>query len=54
MYCGVFENGKNTQQNKTEFIPYTEMTNIIDIVSNVDCHIRIVIYGLSYMDFRTN
>lgn len=46
MYCGVFENGKNTQQNKTEFIPYTEMTNIIDIVSNVDCHIRIVIYGL--------
>lgn len=39
MYCGVFENGKNTQQNKTEVIPYTEMTNIVDIVSNVDCHI---------------
>lgn len=39
MYCGVFENGKDTQQNKTEVIPYTEMTNIIDIVSKVDCHI---------------
>lgn len=39
MYCGVFENGKNTQQNKTEVIPYTKMTNIIDIVSKVDCHI---------------
>lgn len=38
MYCGVFENGKDTQQNKTEVIPYTEMTNIIDIVSKVDCH----------------
>lgn len=38
MYCGVFENGKNTQQNKTEVIPYTEMTNIIDMVSKVDCH----------------
>lgn len=38
MYCGVFENGKDTQQNKTEVIPYTEMTNIIDMVSKVDCH----------------
>ena len=38
MYCGVFENGKNTQQNKTEVIPYTEMPNITDIVSKVDCH----------------
>lgn len=38
MYCGVFENGKDTQQNKTEVIPYTEMNNIIDIVSKVDCH----------------
>lgn len=38
MYCGVFENGKDIQQNKTEVIPYTELTNIIDIMSKVDCH----------------
>ena len=38
MYCGVFENGKDTQQNKTEVIPYNDMTKIIDIVSKVDCH----------------
>ena len=38
MYCDVFENGKDIQQNKTEVIPYTELTNIIDIVSKVDCH----------------
>ena len=38
MYCGVFENGKDTQKNKTAIIPYAKMNNIIDIVSKVDCH----------------
>lgn len=38
MYCGVFENGKGTKENKTAIIPYDEMNNIIDIVSKVDCH----------------
>lgn len=38
MYCGVFENGNDTQKNKTTIISYSEMNNIIDIVSKVDCH----------------
>ena len=38
MYRGVFENGKETQKNKTDIISYTEMNNIKDIVSKVDCH----------------
>ena len=38
MYCGIFENGNDTQKNKTAIISYTEMNNIIDIVSKVDCH----------------
>jgi len=37
-YCGVFENDKETQKNKTAIIPYDEMNNIIDIVSKIDCH----------------
>ena len=38
MYCGIFENGVDTQKNKTAVITYNEMNNIIDTVSKVDCH----------------
>ena len=38
MYCGIFENGVDTQKNQTAVIPYNEMNNIIDTVSKVDCH----------------
>ena len=38
MYCGVFENGNDTQKNQTAVIPYNEMNNIIDTVSKIDCH----------------
>lgn len=38
MFTGVFENGIDTQTNKTKVIPYNEMSKIIDITSNVDCH----------------
>ena len=38
MYCGIFENGVNTQKNQTAVIPYNEMNNIIDTVSKIDCH----------------
>ena len=39
MYCGIFENEKDTQKNQTAIISYSEMNNILDIVSKVDCHI---------------
>lgn len=38
MYCGIFENGVDTQKNQTSVIPYNEMNNIIDTVSKIDCH----------------
>lgn len=38
MYCGIFENGVDTQKNKTAVITYNEMNNIIDTISKVDCH----------------
>lgn len=38
MYCGIFEDGVDTQKNQTAVIPYNEMNNIIDKVSKVDCH----------------
>lgn len=38
MYCGIFENGVDTQKNQTAVIPYKEMNNIIDTVSKIDCH----------------
>lgn len=38
LYSGIFENGIDTQKNKTSVIPYNEMHNIVDITSNVDCH----------------
>ena len=37
MYCGIFENGVDTQKNQTAVIPYNEMNNIIDTVSKIDC-----------------
>lgn len=38
MYCGIFENGVDTQKNQTAVIPYNEMNNIIDTVTKIDCH----------------
>ncbi len=38
LYSGVFENGIDTQTNKTSVIPYNEMNNIVDITTSVDCH----------------
>lgn len=38
LYAGVFENGVDTQKNKTDIIPYDEMNNIIDITTSVNCH----------------
>ena len=32
------ENGEDTQKNKTAVIPYSQMNNIIDITTSVDCH----------------
>ncbi len=37
-YAGIFENGVDTQKNKTAIIPYDEMNNIIDITTSVNCH----------------
>lgn len=39
LYSGIFENGIDTQENKTEVIPYNELSEIINITANVDCHI---------------
>lgn len=38
LYAGVLENGEDTQKNKTAVIPYSQMNNIIDITTSVDCH----------------
>ncbi len=38
LYAGVFENGVDTQKNKTAIIPYDEMNNIIEITTSVNCH----------------
>ena len=38
MYCGLLDNGIDTQKNKTSVIPYNEMMNINNIATNVDCH----------------
>lgn len=38
LYAGVFENGKDTQQNKTAVIPHSRMNNIIEESKKYDCH----------------
>ena len=38
LYAGVFENGKDTQINKTAVIPYSKMNNIIEESKKYDCH----------------
>ena len=38
LYAGVFENGKDTQCNKTAVIPYSKMNNIIEESKKYDCH----------------
>ena len=38
MYCGIFENGLNTQKNQTEIVPYDNMNSLLNIVTKVNCH----------------
>ena len=38
LYSGIFENGMDTQKNSTLVIPYNEMSEIINITMNIDCH----------------
>lgn len=38
LYAGVYENGNDTQMNKTDVIPYDRMNLILDEVMKVDCH----------------
>ena len=38
LYAGVYENGNDTQMNKTDVIPYDKMNLILDEVMKVDCH----------------
>ena len=38
LYAGVYENGNDTQMNKTGVIPYDKMNLILDEVMKVDCH----------------
>lgn len=38
LYAGVYENGNDTQMNKTDVIPYDKMNLILDELMKVDCH----------------
>lgn len=38
LYAGVYENGNDTQMNKTDVISYDKMNLILDEVMKVDCH----------------
>ncbi len=38
IYCGVFENQIDTQQNKTAIIKYDELNNVKNIIMKYDCH----------------
>ena len=38
LYAGVYENGNDTQMNKTGVIPYDKMNLILDEVMKGDCH----------------
>ncbi len=38
LYAGVYEDGNDTQINKTEIIPYDKMNSILNNVTRVDCH----------------
>lgn len=38
LYAGVFEEGNDTQKNKTAIIPYSKMNNIIEESKKYDCH----------------
>lgn len=38
LYSGIFENGIDTQENKTLVIPYNELSDIVKITTSVDCH----------------
>lgn len=38
LYAGVYENGNDTQMNKTDVIPYDKMNLILDEVMKIDCH----------------
>jgi len=38
LYSGIFENGIDTHKRKTSVIPYDELSNIVNITTNIDCH----------------
>jgi hypothetical protein len=38
LYSGVFENGKDTQRNKTSIVAYDKMNDLIEEVKKIDCH----------------
>lgn len=37
MFCGIFEDGIDTQKNLTSVIPFKDMPDILNITSNIDC-----------------
>lgn len=37
LYSGIFENGIDTQENKTSVIPYNQLADIVNITTSVDC-----------------
>ena len=38
LYSGIFENNIDTGRNKTAIIPYSNMNNIINEITKIDCH----------------
>lgn len=38
LYSGIFENNIDTGSNKTAIIPYSNMNNIINEITKIDCH----------------
>lgn len=38
LYAGVFEDGVDTQKNKTAVIPYSQMNKLLDITTKISCH----------------
>lgn len=38
IFYGIFEDGIDTQKNSTSVISFKDMSNILNITSNVDCH----------------
>ena len=38
LYSGIFENNIDTGRNKTAIIPYSNMNNVINEITKIDCH----------------